>query len=93
MILQHPIMRDHDTVEDPSVTSPEDRRAHFGQEDHVRIYGRDFKTRLERAGFVVQIVEAERAVPASTVERYSLRESALPAMSGSDLYLCRFVEP
>jgi SAM-dependent methyltransferase len=42
------------TFEDPSITSPEERFEKFGQEDHVRLYGRDFTRRLEEAGFTVE---------------------------------------
>jgi len=42
------------TYENPAITEPGDRVTHFGQADHVRYYGRDFKTRLEHAGFVVR---------------------------------------
>jgi SAM-dependent methyltransferase len=42
------------TREDPSVASAEARRAAFWQEDHVRLYGRDFARRLEAAGFAVE---------------------------------------
>lgn len=44
------------TVEDPSVTEPEERRRRFGQEDHVRRYGPDFADRLRVAGFEVVAV-------------------------------------
>jgi hypothetical protein len=42
------------TDEDPRVTSPEERLRRFGQHDHVRVYGRDFATRLEQANFGVR---------------------------------------
>lgn len=41
------------TYEDASITDPAERLAHFGQEDHVRIYGRDYPDRLREAGFTV----------------------------------------
>lgn len=41
------------TFEDPSIRSAEDRLKHFGQPDHVRIYGRDLRQRLSAAGFLV----------------------------------------
>ena len=41
------------TFEDPTVVDPKERTRLFGQFDHVRIYGRDFMDRLERAGFTV----------------------------------------
>jgi hypothetical protein len=53
--LQIPISLSLDeTYRDPSITSPLGRARAFGQEDHVRIYGMDFHTRLEAAGFRVQ---------------------------------------
>jgi SAM-dependent methyltransferase len=41
------------TYENPLATSPEQRFAHFGDEDHRRFYGLDFAERLVRAGFCV----------------------------------------
>lgn len=41
------------TFEDKTIQSPEDREQHFGQRDHVRIYGLDYVQRLEEAGFKV----------------------------------------
>ena len=40
------------SVEDPTVTTPEARARMFGQEDHVRIYAKaDYLARLKEAGF------------------------------------------
>jgi SAM-dependent methyltransferase len=47
------------TYEDFSITSPEERELHFGQDDHIRYYGRDFRDRLARAGFSVKEFTAE----------------------------------
>lgn len=44
-----------DTYEDDSIIEPEERKKHFGQYDHVRIYGLDFTQRLKNCGFYVQI--------------------------------------
>ncbi len=46
---------DKDTYEDDSILEPEERKKHFGQSDHVRIYGLDFSQRLKKCGFYVQI--------------------------------------
>jgi SAM-dependent methyltransferase len=46
------------TCEDSSITSPMRRRIHFGQKDHVRYYGMDFRDRLESAGFRVEPFKA-----------------------------------
>jgi len=42
------------TFEDGSVKSPEERERVFGQFDHVRIYGQDYRNRLESVGFHVR---------------------------------------
>jgi SAM-dependent methyltransferase len=47
------------TLEDPAVTTPEERALRFGQDDHVRIYGPDYPARLEKAGFKVQLAQPE----------------------------------
>lgn len=41
------------TYENPAVITPEDREAHFGQSDHVRYFGADFREMAANAGFVV----------------------------------------
>jgi SAM-dependent methyltransferase len=54
-VLQVPISLTLDrTYEDSSVTSADGRQLHFGQADHVRIYARDYRDRLERVGFTVK---------------------------------------
>ncbi len=54
-ILQVPISRKIDnTYEDKTIQSPEEREKHFGQNDHVRVYGNDYPKRLESAGFEVE---------------------------------------
>jgi len=39
------------SYENPAPVSPADRDLHFGQWDHVRYYGRDFRDRVRAAGF------------------------------------------
>ena len=53
-----------DTYEDPAITDPLHRAAHFNAPDHRRYYGLDFADRLEDAGFAV---ETYRAAPAQEV--------------------------
>jgi SAM-dependent methyltransferase len=38
------------TVEDSSIVTPGAREVHFGQDDHVRKYGKDYTLRIERSG-------------------------------------------
>jgi SAM-dependent methyltransferase len=42
------------TIEDPSITDPKERERLFGQDDHVRKYGWDYKDRLKEAGFDIR---------------------------------------
>jgi SAM-dependent methyltransferase len=65
-ILMVPIVEARDTThEDPALEDPAQRRLYFGQEDHVRLYGRDYLTRLAAAGFRV---ETFTATPRQAVE-------------------------
>jgi SAM-dependent methyltransferase len=55
-ILQVPIDLNRDvTFEDPSIILPDDRERAFWQFDHVRLYGQDYRKRLESAGFHVSV--------------------------------------
>ncbi len=55
-IIQTPF-KDGYIYEDTTITLPEDRLKHFGQEDHVRIYSVEgLKDRLESCGFQVNIL-------------------------------------
>ncbi len=82
-ILQVPIdLKRAHTYEDFSITSPEQRRIHFGQEDHVRWYGRDYIGRLESAGFVVTVDDYVRSFTPEQQWRYGLSPE-------EDVYFCR----
>jgi SAM-dependent methyltransferase len=39
------------TYENGAIAEPHDRAIHFGQQDHVRYFGSDFRDRIRRAGF------------------------------------------
>lgn len=52
-------MKDEITREDRSITDPQERERLYGQSDHVRQYGRDFRLRLEGAGFKVLVFPKE----------------------------------
>lgn len=56
-ILQVPISKlIKKTYKDASILSPEKKEEHFGQFDHVRIYGLDYLERLKKQGFKVQVI-------------------------------------
>lgn len=56
------------TFEDPTVTDPEERKRVFGQEDHVRIYGKDFVDRVKNNGFEVTVVHPADFLSAEEVQ-------------------------
>lgn len=43
-----------ETYDDPSITTAKDRTYYYGQPDHVRIFGRDFRDRIRNAGFSLE---------------------------------------
>mgnify|MGYP001806052478 CR=1 FL=1 len=44
-----------ETYENENIIQPKDREQHFGQFDHVRIYGHDYLERLKAVGFKVSL--------------------------------------
>lgn len=72
-VLLSPVERDREvTYEDDSITDPEERSRIFGQYDHRRIYGRDYKDRLEEAGFKVDAVDYITTFTKEQQQLYSL---------------------
>lgn len=72
------------TLEDPNISSREDREKHYGHWDHVRQYGRDYKERLEAAGFNVDVVAYSDQFSASDKVKYGLpqKEDLYVVMKG-----------
>ena len=54
LLLSVPICTDMNTIEDDSIVTEEDRLRMYGQQDHVRLYGIDYKERFENYGFTVE---------------------------------------
>ncbi|MGB5334032.1 MAG: class I SAM-dependent methyltransferase [Woeseiaceae bacterium] len=75
-LLMVPITEDV-TYEDPSVTSPEEREAKFGQSDHVRAYGRDFVERVAAvAGEHLSVVSPQDILDRAALLRMGINELA-----------------
>ena len=81
-ILLVPISESAETYEDFSIVEPEKRLQAFGQEDHVRIYGRDFINRVQESGFSVQRFSPEDFNGAKEIERMALNAAA------GDVFYC-----
>lgn len=60
------------TYEDFTITSPEERSKHFGQYDHVRIYGKDYFDKLRAVGFTVNEIDYSNTLPNNLIEKYCL---------------------
>ena len=89
-VMQHPVELDRvSTYEDERVTSPEARLRHFGQEDHVRLYGRDHADRVRAAGFEVTLRHYHEELPPGEAERFAVGGPEVHA--AGDLYVCRRV--
>lgn len=70
------------TYEDPTIVTPAARLAAFHQEDHVRIYGRDFPERLHSAGFAVEPQTAAQFAP------WAQQRFGLPEKDAEAVYVC-----
>ena len=82
-ILQVPVaLKLNRTYEDPTITAPEQRAEKFGQADHVRLYGRDYPQRLERAGFSVEEYSFRDEFGEAFARRYAL-------LDDERLFVCR----
>jgi SAM-dependent methyltransferase len=80
-ILQVPFFAEV-SWEDPSVTDPKERERLFGQHDHVRAYGKDYRDRLVDAGFSVTVDDYVRTIDRKKATLYGLDLE-------EDIYLCR----
>jgi SAM-dependent methyltransferase len=81
-LLLVPIVLEQPTLEDPSIDTPEERKRHYWQADHVRLYGGDFRDRLAEEGFTVEVDEWIRTLDQATLDRFGL----FPL---EDIYVCR----
>ena len=81
-MLLVPIVGEH-TFEDPSITDPAERARVFGQDDHVRNYGRDYVDRLREAGFKVDVVYPEDFLSKEEIVYMGITKAA------GEIYFCK----
>ena len=79
--LNVPIIRET-TLENPAYNTPELRFKYYGQDDHVRAYGKDYPDRLRKAGFKVEVVEYCKNLKPEQIKRYGL-------VRNETFYICR----
>lgn len=71
------------TYEDPTITDPKERERLFWQDDHLRLFGRDYGQRLEKGGF--KVTEDRFVMNELTPEE--VKRYALPA--NEVIYFCQ----
>ncbi len=84
ILLVPDVVAEH-TFEDAAVVDPADRLRLYGQEDHVRRYGRDYLDRLAAAGFDAEEIDLAVDLPADLVGRYRLQKFG----TVEPIFLCR----
>ncbi len=70
------------TFEDPAIKSAADREKNYGQDDHVRLYGKDYPDRLRKAGFEVLEDDYVKTLSKETIKRFALPGNEI-------IYFCR----
>ena len=60
------------TIEDKSITSKADREKIYGQDDHVRKYGKDYDKRLKEVGFKTMVVNQNKFLANSEQKIYGI---------------------
>jgi SAM-dependent methyltransferase len=77
-ILQVPISKyNKETLEDSSITTPEEREKIFGQKDHVRIYGKNYPKILGNIGFQVSLYDIKQDLNIRDIEKYGINKEEI----------------
>lgn len=61
------------TIEDSTIITPREREKAFGQDDHVRMFGKDYSKRIERAGLKAVEDDFAKTQP----EKYGLQRAEI----------------
>jgi len=65
------------TFEDHTITDKKERAKIFGQYDHVRVYGRDYFTKLSSIGFKVDAVDYTTTLSEEIIDKYRLAKGEI----------------
>lgn len=69
-IFSFPICMEIKTYEDSSIISPEERLKAYGQADHVRLYGYDYKERFEKYGLKLEVYSPQDEITDEELKKY-----------------------
>ena len=79
LIAQVPIKEDRlKTFENWNITSPDERTKIFGQYDHVRVYGKDYYSRLEKVGFKTKAFDLISKLKPAEIIYFGLKKEKIP---------------
>lgn len=70
LIFTVPVNWDGMTLEDGNIKTKDDRKKYFGQEDHVRYYGKDLVDKVRELGFYVQVLFSNELISEEDIEKY-----------------------
>lgn len=71
-----------ETYEDASITDPEGRLREYGQKDHVRLYGRDYRKRFEAYGLAITQYRPMDCFSKDDIERFGFIEDDVILVAG-----------
>ena len=71
-ILQTPVHWDLEKTEEDPTASPAECLRRFGQDDHVRLYGRDFVDRLKNINWKVELLPVIEQFGTADISKYGL---------------------
>ena len=84
-IMQSPVYPEQEkTLEDATITDPADRERIYGQNDHLRKFGRDYGQRIAKAGFKVTEIDYLSELTEEVKTRYALPKEEI-------IYFCEKV--
>ena len=76
LIMSFPVCIDNETtIEDSAIVTDEDRIREYGQKDHIRLYGMDYKDRMEKYGLDVDIYSPKDFFSDQEIEYYGFIEN------------------
>lgn len=75
IIMSFPISLNSKTYENEYIVTDADREKFFGQKDHVRLYGTDFKDRFENYGLRVAVFSPKDYFTAEDIIKYGFMQN------------------
>ncbi|WP_373492883.1 class I SAM-dependent methyltransferase [Aquiflexum sp.] len=76
-IIQSPVYDLEKTIEDKTISDPAERERLFGQRDHVRKYGKDYASRLNKSGLSVHENLFVKTLSQELIVKHALPENEI----------------